>query len=105
MIRLVTLSISILLLFGNCTKESQDMKVSYKVRETSTNVPQFNVTYTADKSGTTSIATSSLPEWNSSDLILKRGEFVSMTLDCTSPNFDFVLDIIVDGSVWKEAEL
>jgi hypothetical protein len=105
MIRLATLSILILVLFGNCHRESVDMKVTYKVRETSLNVPQFNVTYTADKSGSTSSVSSSAPEWDSPALVLSRGEFVSMTLDCTAPNFDFILDILVDGGIFREVEM
>jgi hypothetical protein len=105
MLRLVTISALVLFLFGDCHKEKNEMKVSYKIREISTNTPAYNITYTSDKSGTNANVTSSLDEWNSSTLVLTRGEFISLTLDCTAPNYDFSIDILVDDGIWKEAVL
>jgi hypothetical protein len=105
MIRLVTLSFFILFLFGNCAKQNKEMKVTYTVRETSASTPQFTISYISDKSGTSSSVNSSAENWSSAILILEKGEFVSITVDCTAPNFDFVIDIFADGALWKESEM
>jgi hypothetical protein len=105
MLRLAIFSVFILVFFGNCHKESTDLKVTYKIRETSNDIPSYNISYTSDKSGNTSNISSSLDVWDSSTLLLKKGQFISLTLDCSAPNYDFTLDIIVDGGIWKEAQL
>ncbi len=105
MIRLAILSVPIVFLFGNCQKENKDAKVIYEIRETSNDVPNYNITYTADKSGTSSTINSSSDQWTSASLVLSKGQFVSLTLDCAAPHFDFTIDIFVDGALWKETQM
>lgn len=103
--RLAALSVLLLLLFGNCHKQAKELKVSYKVQETSGNHPPYTISYTSNESGSTTSVNSSLEEWNSNVLLLPRGEFISLTVDCTAPSYNFSIDILVDGGIFREAQL
>jgi hypothetical protein len=103
--RLAAISVFILILFGNCHKETPEQKISYSVRESSVDSPSFNISYTSNKSGTTTIANSSAATWSSGGIILEKEQFISMTVDCSAPLFDFVLSVYVDGNLWEQKEM
>jgi hypothetical protein len=105
MIRIITLSFLIVFLFSNCQKQKPEMKISYKVTESSVDSPSFNITYTSDKSGTSTQANSSSDYWSSGGIILNDGQFISMTVDCSAPHYDFVVTIYKDGNIWQSQEL
>lgn len=92
----------LLLLFGNCRKP-EELKVTFTVRETSPSSPSYTITYTSDKSGNSNVANSTDENWSSDALLLEQGEFVSMKVESTAPQFDITLRIYVSGFLWKEA--
>ncbi|CAN5873128.1 hypothetical protein BH11BAC7_BH11BAC7_16430 [soil metagenome] len=105
MLRLAAISVFILLLFGNCHKEDPDHKISYGVKETSMDSPTFSISYTSDKSGATTVGSSSSASWESGTIELKREQFISLKVDCNAPLFDFVLSVYVDGHLWDRKEM
>lgn len=88
------------LFFGNCRKP-QELKVTYKVIETSSSNPSYTITYTSDKSGNTNVASSSEQNWSSDVMLLEEGEFISMKTECTAPEFEIKMNIYVNGFLWK----
>ena len=102
MLRYAAISVFILFLFGNCKKESPEHKITYSVYETSADSPSYNITYTSDKSGATTIANSSSASWTSNGIILNKGQFISLTVDCTAPTFELKLFVYVDGNLWEQ---
>jgi hypothetical protein len=94
------ISVVILMLFGNCRKESPEHKITFSVRENSTDSPSYNITYTSGKSGATTQANSSSSSWTSGGIILNKDQFITMTVDCTAPTFELVFSVYVDGNLW-----
>ncbi|HET6991946.1 MAG TPA: hypothetical protein VFJ43_11510 [Bacteroidia bacterium] len=81
------------------------MKIFYNVTESSVDSPSFNVTYTSDKTGASTQANSNSDYWSSGEIILNEGQFISMTVDCTAPLYDFVVTVYKDGGIWDRKEL
>jgi hypothetical protein len=105
MFRIAATSILILFLFANCHKQIPEQKISYSVRETSVDSPLISISYTSDKSGTTTITSSSGPSWNSGTIMLEEEQFVSLTVDCSAPLYDIVLGVYVNGHLWTQKEM
>jgi hypothetical protein len=105
MIRLATISFLILFLFGSCKKNKPEMSISYKVTESSVDSPAFSITYTSDKTGASTQATSTADSWNSGGIILEEGQFVNMTVDCHDPLYNFVVTVYKNGGIWKRTNL
>jgi hypothetical protein len=99
MLRLAAISCLILVLFGGCRKDPEH-KITYTVNETSQDNPSYNITYTSDKSGATTQANSSSASWSSGGIILNQDQFISMTVDCTAPTFEFIICVYVNGNLW-----
>jgi hypothetical protein len=95
------IAVLVVLLFAQCKKE-EPLKVTYSVREDSMEQPSYSITYTSDKIGSSTIASSSGDYWNSDPVFLDRGQFVSLKVNCTSPVFDLVLRVYVNGFLWQE---
>lgn len=81
------------------------MKVSYSISESSVDSPTFNITYTSDKSGGTTSGSSASNYWNSGTILLEKGQFISMTVECSAPLYDLIIDVYVDGNVWERRQL
>jgi hypothetical protein len=105
MFRQLLAAIFILFLFGNCQKDDPETKITYSVKEFSADSPSFNMTYTSDKSGATTTGNSSASAWTSNGIILRKGQFVSLTVDCSAPLYDFTLYIYVDGNLWQKKDM
>lgn len=100
--RFILLLVLLPLLLANCRKE-ETLKVTYTVRETSNAQPSYSITYTSDQGGNSTIASSSAENWSSNSILLEQGQFVSMKVESTAPQFDITLRIYVSGFLWKEA--
>lgn len=98
------IAVLIVLLFAQCKKE-EPLKVTYSVREDSQEQPAYSITYTSDKIGSSTIASSSGDYWNSDPVFLDRGQFVSLKVNCNAPVFDLVLRVYVNGYLWQEKEM
>lgn len=94
------LPILAILLFSQCRKE-ETLKVIYTIAENSAAQPSFTITYTADKSGNSNIASSSAESWTSDVMLLEQGQFVSMKAECAAPEFEIKMNIFVNGFLWK----
>jgi hypothetical protein len=101
MLRSAALFILILFLFGNCKKETIEQKIVFSVSETSADSPSYNITYTSDKSGGTTMSNSSSATWSSGAIILEPGQFVTMKVDCTAPVFDIKFSVFINGYLWE----
>jgi hypothetical protein len=96
----------IIVLFASCRKnEPIPLKVAYKVYESSAAAPLYTITYTTDKSGSSTISSSSNSFWTSSDYELNPGQFVSMKVDCSDPTFDITFRIYVNGYLFREGKM
>lgn len=105
MARPAAIFILVLFLFGNCKKETIEQKFTFSVSETSADSPSYNITYTSDKSGGTTMVNSSAASWNSGVVVLEPGQFVSMKVDCTAPLFDIKLSVFINGYLWESKEM
>jgi hypothetical protein len=70
------------------------------VQESTQDSPTYTISYTSDKSGATTIASSSSSSWNSGGIILTKEQFVSMTVECTAPTFELTFSVFVNGNLW-----
>ncbi|HLG02622.1 MAG TPA: hypothetical protein VI731_03445 [Bacteroidia bacterium] len=86
------------LFFSQCKKEEL-VKAYYTVAENSADAPSYSITYTSDKSGASTIAGSSEENWNSGSLLMEHGQFISLTVECTEPVYDFTLKIFTGGNL------
>lgn len=105
MFRYTIIAVFFLFLFGDCHKEDPETKITYAVREYSADSPSFSITYTSDKSGGTTTGNSSSDSWSSGGIILKKGQFISLTVDCTAPVYDFKLSVYVNGNLWQQKDM
>jgi hypothetical protein len=101
--RLLILPVLLTLLFAQCRKE-QLLKVTYVVYEDSQDSPEYTITYTADKTGATAIASANRAGWESGTMLLEPGQFVSMKVDCNAPLFDIRFKILVNGYIFRQEE-
>ncbi len=101
MLRLAALSVLFILMFSNCNKELEEFKIIYSVKETSADSPSYNISYTSDKSGGTTMANSSNATWNSGTILLDKNQFLSMTVDCSAPTFELKFSVSVNGYLWQ----
>ena len=101
---LATLAVFAVLLFTQCKKE-EPLKVTYDVRESSHSQPMYTMTYTSDQSGATTTASSTADFWRSDPIELERGQFVSLKVESTSPQYDLLLRVYVNGFLWEEKEM
>lgn len=102
--RLIFLPVLLILLFSQCRKEEL-MSVRYVVYEASQDSPEYTISYTADKTGNTNIASSTATAWQSETVMLEPGQFVSMKMECSAPLYDISFKIIVNGYTYKEEHL
>lgn len=91
------------LLFG-CRKVPTS-EITYSVSETSQANPSFNLEYTSDQSGGTTIGSNNDNSWSSGKLILEQGQYVSLTVSCSEPVYQLSLSIFVNGNLWKNTSL
>ena len=90
-----------LLLFAQCRKQDDTVKVAYNVTDHSGNHASCTITYTSDKSGASKVVSSGSGSWDSGTLLLSHNEFVSLRAEASSPVYDFTLQIFANGSLWK----
>ncbi len=93
------------LVLVSCNKEEETIEVTFTIRENSASAPTYNITYTSDQTGTSSIASNNDNHWTSDKRILTKGQFVSLQTECTEPEFALVLYIYVNGNLWKSANM
>ena len=94
----------VLVTFSSCKKEDELMEVVFVIRETSAATPLFNITYTADQTGGSNVASNNDNYWASDKLMLEKEQFVSLKTECTDPLFDLTLNIYVNGNLWKSEQ-
>jgi hypothetical protein len=87
-------------LFASCRKE-QTFKVTYVVKEYSAEQPMYTITYTAEKSGGSNIASSTNERWSSDGIELERGQYVSMKLRSDAPVYELTMFVYVNGYLWR----
>jgi hypothetical protein len=92
----------ILLSFAAITcRKPEPLKVSFNVLENSAASPTYSITYTSDQTGASSVSSSSGSNWSSPVTELERGQFVTMKVECSAPQFDITAQIFVNGFIWK----
>ncbi|MBI3510880.1 MAG: hypothetical protein HY064_09450 [Bacteroidetes bacterium] len=102
----IYLSLIIFTALSSCKKDKPiPLKVVYSVSEISSASPTYDIAFTSDKTGTTTISSSSSDHWSSPTLELDRGQFVSMKVDCTDPTFDIKFAIYINGYLFKNDEM
>lgn len=92
-------------LFCGCTKVNPTSEVVFAVHETSTAAPQYGIQYTNDQSGGTMVTSYATANYSSGKIVLKQGQFASMTVTCSDPTYNFSLSIFVNGNLWKTGTL
>ena len=90
-------------LFGNCSKEDPVASVSYSISESSPATPQYQIEYTSDQAGGTTVTSNNSTGWSSGKVTLKQGQFVMLKCSCSDPEYTLHLNIFVNGNLWKTA--
>ena len=103
--RLLFLCALTVFLFSGCKKEPSTAEVVFALHETSTAAPQYGIQYTNDQSGGTMVTSYSTANYSSGKIVLKQGQFVSMTVTCSDPAYSFSISIFVNGNLWKTGTL
>lgn len=92
-------------LFSSCKKEPDTVQVAFIVRENSADAPIYNITFTSDMGGSSTVASNDDHYWTSGEFPLEQGQFVSLKTECTAPLYDLTLYIYVNGQLWKKEEM
>lgn len=102
--RLALFAFFAVMLIG-CEKRTPTSEVTFSVSETSQANPAFNIEYTSDRAGGTTIGSNNDNYWTSGKLVLEQGQYASLTVRCTEPIYQMSLSIFVNGNLWKTASL
>lgn len=104
MIRLATVLFFAVVLIG-CEKKVPTLEVTFSVNETSQANPEFTIEYTSDRIGGTTIGSNNDDYWTSGKIVLEQGQYASLTVNCTEPEYQMSLTIFVNGHIWKTTTL
>jgi hypothetical protein len=88
-----------------CKRENPTRGVTIKVRELSSAAPDYTLIYTSDNAGTQKNISVNAEQWSSGQINLETGRFMKVVISCTEPVYDFQVTILIDGGIWKQAEL
>lgn len=95
----------ILLACTSCRKETPVAEVTYSVHETSQAAPSYSIEYTSDQAGGTTVGSNNDNYWTSGKIPLKQGQYISLKVSSTDPEYALQLYIYINGNLWKMSSL
>lgn len=95
----------VLFAFAGCKKETPTVEVTYSISERSAATPAYNIEYTSDQSGGTTVTSYNTASYSSGRITLKQGQFISMKVTCSDPTYELFCTIFVNGNTWKTGTL